>query len=60
MNTTVTGNVIAGVIAFAIYLVISVATGSKAAPAIIGAVLLGLFTFVASYVITRIIASRHT
>ncbi|MDQ1427638.1 MAG: hypothetical protein QOK39_1114 [Acidimicrobiaceae bacterium] len=42
INTSVTGNVIAGVIAFAIYWVISLATGAKAAPVIIVAVLLGV------------------
>lgn len=57
MNLSVTGNLIAGAIATVIYIVISLATGASAVSAIVGGLLLGVFTVVVSFLITRVIAN---
>ncbi|MGI8662295.1 MAG: hypothetical protein ACR2LQ_03675 [Acidimicrobiales bacterium] len=60
MNLSVRSNVIAGCIAFVIYVVISLLTGAEVGAALVGGALLGLFTFVVSFIITRlIIAARN-
>ena len=59
MNTSVTGNLIAGAIALVLFAVITLATGGGVALALGGGVLLGVFTFVVAFAITRFVARRH-
>jgi len=56
MNLAVRSNLIAGVIAAIIWIVIAAVTGGGIRTVIIGGVILGVITFAVSFLITQVIA----
>jgi hypothetical protein len=61
MNLKTSGNVISGLLAFAIYTVIAIATGQAAGAAIAFGAAIGVATFLISFAVTRSIrASRRS
>ncbi len=55
LSVSVRGNLFSGVIAALIWIIVSAVTGGSVGTVIVGGVILGVFVFVVSFVISRLI-----
>jgi hypothetical protein len=59
-NVSLRGNVISGVIAALIWVIITAVTGGSAGLVIVGGVILGVAVFAVSFLISRLIIRAHS